>query len=250
MEPRFSVLGNHKKGNHMNKQKQLIQETKPLLRQRKGGAVNLILSSLMIEAGRMIDEGFKIIDIEQAAQNAFGIKRGFLKQMDDIGIPESINFLLYLEDKQDSGKDFYEVYDNFFTLPVSFMEKLEEYKIAGEKSSAKWMKKHSLRKKSEDFLLKDMLKNRFKAVSFMVAVELVESGVSDIESIERMCKEVLKWEKGPFSMMNEMGIKEAMGIVTEKMEVSHRLEINFYIPRLLIEQVQKNRPWKGKGIKS
>ncbi|MFW6123771.1 MAG: 3-hydroxyacyl-CoA dehydrogenase family protein [Acidobacteriota bacterium] len=234
----------------MNKQKQLVKETEPLLKQRKGGAVNLILASLMTEAGRMIDEGFKIADIEEAAQRAFGINKGFLRQMDEIGTAESINFLLHLEDKKDSEDDLHKVYDNFFSLPISFMEKLEEHKIAKDKSSAKWMNKHAVREKSDDLLLKDMLRNRFKAVSFMTAVELLESGISDIESLEKMCKEALNWEKGPFSMMNEMGTKEAMSIVIEKMEISHRREINFYIPLLLINQAQTNSPWRGEGLET
>ncbi len=233
----------------MIENKQLVKETVTPLKQRKGGAVNLILASLMTEAGRMIDEGFEIADIEEAAQKAFNIKKGFLKQMDEIGIPESINYLFYLEDKKDSDQDMHSVYDNFFTLPQSFMEKLEEHKIAEDKSSAKWMKKHSIRKPSDDFMLKEMLKKRFQAIAFMVSTELVESGVSDIESIEKMCKEVLDWKKGPFSMMNEVGIKEAMDMVTEKMELSHRREINFYVPKLLISQVHKNSPWRAKGLK-
>jgi hypothetical protein len=44
-------------------------------------------------------------------------------------------------------------------------------------------------------------------------------------------------------MMNRIGIQEAMRMVTEKMEMSHRQEINFPIPKLLIEQAQKNEPW-------
>jgi 3-hydroxyacyl-CoA dehydrogenase len=233
----------------MNREEQLVREKGPLLRERKGGAVNLILASLMIEAGRMIDEGFQIADIEEAAQKAFGISKGFLKQMDEKGIPESINFLLFLEDKKEEDKGLHDIYDNFFTLPVSFMEKLEEHKIARNKSSANWHKKHELRKKSNDFLLIDMLKNRFRAVSFMVSSELVESGISDIESIESMCRDTLNWDKGPFSMMDEIGIREAMDMVKEKMELSHRREINFYIPSLLITQVQKNRSWIEKGSK-
>ena len=233
----------------MDTKKQLVRETASLLKQRKGGTLNLILASLMTEAGRMIDEGFQIADIEEAARNAFGINKGFLKQMDEKGIPESINFLLFLEDKEGTDKDLYDVYDNFFTLPVSFMEKLQEHKIARDKSSANWHKKHELRKKSDDLLLMDMLKNRFKAVSFMVSSELVESGVSDIERIENMCRNTLSWDKGPFTMMDEIGIREAMDMVKEKMELSHRREISFYIPRLLITQAQKNKPWRGEGSK-
>jgi len=233
----------------MKTKNQLVKETIPLLKKRKGGAVSLILASLMTEAGRMIDEGFQIADIEEAAKEAFGINKGFLMQMDEKGIPESINFLLFLEDKEETDKDLHAVYDNFFTLPISFMEKLEEHKIARDKASANWHKKHEIRKKSDDFLLIDMLKNRFRAVSFMVSSELVESGVSDIESIENICRNTLSWDKGPFTMMDEIGIREAMDIVKEKMELSHRREISFYIPRLLITQAQKNKPWRGKGSK-
>ena len=31
--------------------------------------------------------------------------------------------------------------------------------------------------------------------------------------------------------------------ITEKMEMSHRQEINFPIPKLMIVQAQKNEPW-------
>jgi len=233
----------------MKTKNQLVKETIPLLKKRKGGTVSLILASLMTEAGRMIDEGFQIADIEEAAKEAFGINKGFLMQMDEKGIPESINFLLFLEDKEETDKDLHAVYDNFFTLPISFMEKLEEHKIARDKASANWHKKHEIRKKSDDFLLIDMLKNRFRAVSFMVSSELVESGVSDIKSIENICRNTLSWDKGPFTMMDEIGIREAMDMVKEKMELSHRREISFYIPRLLITQAQKNKPWREKGSK-
>jgi len=43
--------------------------------------------------------------------------------------------------------------------------------------------------------------------------------------------------------MNKMGMMEVMRIVTERMELSHRKEINFPIPRLLIHQAQKGEPW-------
>jgi len=40
-----------------------------------------------------------------------------------------------------------------------------------------------------------------------------------------------------------MGVGEALKIVTERMFFSHRKEINFPVPRLLITQAQKNAPW-------
>jgi 3-hydroxyacyl-CoA dehydrogenase len=77
----------------------------------------------------------------------------------------------------------------------------------------------------------------------MIATELVESGILKLQDVERLCKETFGWEEGPFSMMNRLGIQRALQMVTEKMELSHRKEINFPIPWLLISQAQKNEPW-------
>ena len=43
--------------------------------------------------------------------------------------------------------------------------------------------------------------------------------------------------------MNQVGIQEAMRLVIHQVEVSHRKEINFPVPPLLINQTQVNAPW-------
>jgi dGTPase len=70
----------------------------------------------------------------------------------------------------------------------------------------------------------------------------VESGIVELAGLEKLCTSDLLWKEGPFSMMNSMGIDEALKIVTERMYLSHRKEINFPVPRLLITQAQKNTP--------
>jgi enoyl-CoA hydratase/3-hydroxyacyl-CoA dehydrogenase len=95
----------------------------------------------------------------------------------------------------------------------------------------------------EDFMLLDLLGKRFKGVLFMAAVDLVESGVMRIEDVESICKTAFGWAEGPFTMMNRLGLEDSLRLVTEKMELSHRREINFPIPRLLIDQVRLQKPW-------
>jgi hypothetical protein len=92
-------------------------------------------------------------------------------------------------------------------------------------------------------MLVENLSKRFMAVGFAVSSELVDSEVIELTNLERLCKDVLGWKEGPFSMMNAMGIEESLQIVTEKMQFSHRKEINFPVSRLLITQAQKNTPW-------
>ena len=68
----------------------LVPEVAPIKTERKGCATNLILIALFLEAARMVDDGFETIDIEAAAQKAFGIPKGFLAQMDEIGIVKTV----------------------------------------------------------------------------------------------------------------------------------------------------------------
>jgi len=221
----------------------LVPETAPIKKERRGCATNLILTALLLEAARMVDDGFETFDIEAAAQKAFGIPKGFLAQMDKIGIPKTIAAMEYLADMSNSEDPLTRVYYNFFTPANSCRQILDEYKNAGDKSSVVWVTEKDAKRKPFDFMLVENLSKRFMAVSFAVSTELVDSEVIELTAVERMCTDVLGWKEGPFSMMNGMGIEESLQIVTEKMQFSHRKEINFPVSRLLITQAQKNTPW-------
>jgi len=219
------------------------KEAIPILRCRKGGAANVILVSLLLEAARMVDDGLDIPCIEIGAEQTFGISNGFLSLMDDIGISAALSCMYSFFDSSNPDDPFYKIYNNFFTPSESCKKILEKYNQAKDKSSVRWVSEEDLKKQPEDFLLLDTLKNRFLAVVFMTATEVVDSGVIKLEDVDKLCKNAFKWKEGPYSLMNRMGIREVIRIVTEKMELSHRKEINFPISKLLIAQAQKNQPW-------
>jgi enoyl-CoA hydratase/3-hydroxyacyl-CoA dehydrogenase len=221
----------------------LIQEPVPLLKERKGGGLNLIYAALLLEAARMVDDKMDIPSIEAAAKKAFGISRGFLRQMDEAGIPETVSVLSALSSDSEPEDPVYRTYHNFFTPAESLKRKIEAYERAEDKSEVRWVSKENARKEAADFMLVDSLKKRFQAVAFTISTELVESGILDLQDVERLCKKAFGWREGPFSMMNRLGIQESLQLVTEKMQHSHRQEINFPIPRLLISQANKNEPW-------
>jgi enoyl-CoA hydratase/3-hydroxyacyl-CoA dehydrogenase len=77
----------------------------------------------------------------------------------------------------------------------------------------------------------------------MLAVEVVESGVVDIQDADSMIRSDLGWKEGPFTMMNRIGLQDSMQMVVEKMALSHQKEINFPIPQMLIDQVRRGEPW-------
>ncbi|MBN1222656.1 MAG: hypothetical protein JXB23_05375 [Candidatus Aminicenantes bacterium] len=221
----------------------LITEFAPIKKERRGGVTDLILTSLLLEAARMVDEGLAVYDIETAAVKAFGIPKGFLAQMDELGIPKVIAVMEYLSDTSDREDPLTRIYDNFFSPANSCRQILEEYNRAGDKSSVVWVTEKDINTKPFDFMLVDNLGKRFMAVVFAVATELVDSGIIELQDLEKHCKAAFGWKKGPFTMMNEMGLEESLQIVTEKMQFSHRKEINFPVSRILITQAQKNTPW-------
>ena len=228
---------------HCDEDVLLVPETAPIKTERKGCATNLILVALLLEAARMVDDGFETFDIEAAAQKAFGIPKGFLVQMDEVGISEAVEAMEYLADLSDPEDPLARVYYNFFTPANSCRQILDEYNKAEDKSSVVWVTEKDAKRKPFDFMLVENLSKRFMAVGFAVSTELVDSEVIELTNVEKLCKDALGWKEGPFSMMNTMGIEESLQIVTEKMQFSHRKEINFPVSRLLITQAQKNTPW-------
>ena len=215
----------------------------PILSSRKGGAADVIFVALLLEAARMVDEGFDIPTIEAAGRKAFNVPVGFLGLMDATGIPLGIYTMYSFSDSSNPDDPLYKAYDNFFTPAESYKKLLERYQKAKDKSKVKWVSEGEATKKPEDLMVVDMLKNRFLGVAFMTATEVVESGVIEMEEVDKLGQNAFLWKEGPFALMNKMGIKEVIRIVTERMELSHRKEINFPIPQLLISQAQKDEPW-------
>ncbi len=219
----------------------LIPESLPLKGERKGGAANLILAALLLEASRMRDDGMEITHIEAVAKSIFGLSEGFLAQMDEIGITKTCEYLFVMADSCDIEDPIFKKYFNFFRPGRSLQEKCRKSREAGK--APLWKTGFELDVEPEDLMLLDVLRKRFQAVVFITTAEVVEAELLEIGGVEKLCTEIFGWKEGPFAMMNRIGIGEAMRKVTEKMEMSHRQEINFPIPKLLIRQARKNEPW-------
>jgi len=214
-----------------------------LLRYRKGGAANVIFVALLLEAVRMLDEGFAGRSIDEAGKAAFAMPAGFLQLMDTVGLGLAASCIESFSEASETGRPFHRVYDNFFSPPESFKQKLTEGKKGAGHFSVAPLDSPDKTSLSQDLMVLEHLQRRFWAVAFMTATEVVEAGIIKLEDVDRLCQNAFVWPEGPFALMNRIGIREALTMVTEKMELSHRQEINFPIPRLLIEQAQKNEPW-------
>ena len=218
-----------------------------ILSSRKGGAADVIFVALLLEATRMLDEGYDIPSIEAAGRKAFDIPMGFLSLMDNTGIPLGIVTMYSFSDSFNPDDPLFKAYNNFFAPSESYKKFMEIYNKAEDKSAIKWVHEEEAKKEPKDLILVDMLKNRFLAVAFMTATEVVGAGVIELDVVDKLCRTAFLWKEGPFALMNKMGISRVMQIVTERMQLSHRNEINFPIPGLLIRQAQKNKPWPVKS---
>lgn len=215
----------------------------PILNSRKGGAADVIFVALLLEAARMVDEGYDIPTIEAAGKKAYNMPIGFLGLMDTTGIPLGIATMFSFSDSSDPENPLYKVYKNFFDPPESYRKLLERFMKTEDESAVKWVSDEDAGKEPKDPGIVESLKERFLAVGFMVAVEAVEAGVIRMEDVDPLCQNAFLWREGPFELMNKMEMAEVLKIVTERMELSHRKEINFPIPKLLISQAKENQHW-------
>ncbi|MFP4081584.1 MAG: 3-hydroxyacyl-CoA dehydrogenase NAD-binding domain-containing protein [Candidatus Aminicenantes bacterium] len=215
----------------------------PILNSRKGGAADVIFVSLLLEAARMVDEGYDIPSIEAAGKKAFDMPVGFLGLMDATGIPIGIYTMYSFSDSSDPRDPLYKVYGNFFRPPESYKKILEKYQKTEEKSKVKWVSEEDARKEPRDLALVDELKKRFLAVGFVTATEVVEAGVIEMEEVDKLCQNAFLWREGPFALMNRIGIRQVLRMVKGRMELAQRQEIDFPLPELLISQAQKGEPW-------
>jgi enoyl-CoA hydratase len=76
------------------------------------------------------------------------------------------------------------------------------------------------------------------AVVCGVAVRVVEEGVATVEDMDRGATVGLRWAKGPFAMMNEMGLKKALALMQP-------VEARYpgFVPELMKKQARTGKPW-------
>lgn len=219
------------------------REVITLKKYRRGGVANIILIGLILEALRLIDEGFEASLVDEASRLAFNVPYGFISLLPLLGVETALAAASSLAQVSDPSDLLGLTYDNFFSLPRRLQELLDKEGLDGLETFLKGEKKEQDHDTSLDPLVLELARQRFQAVAFMTAAEVVEAGLIDPPACDRLCQLAFSWSEGPFTMMNRMGIEASLRLVTERMELSHRREINFPVPRNLIERAQRNELW-------
>ena len=137
----------------------------------------------------MLDEGVaNIPTIDAAACEAFGLSMGPYKLINVSGV-----FLAH-----HAAVSLTESIGAFYT-PATHLRELYEsgelWDLSGEVDPAR----------------KQAVKDRLLAVVCGVAARVVEEGVATVEDMDRGATIGLRWAKGPFAIMNDLGLKRALG---------------------------------------
>ncbi|MFC1493100.1 3-hydroxyacyl-CoA dehydrogenase/enoyl-CoA hydratase family protein [candidate division KSB1 bacterium] len=216
----------------------------PVLNSRKGGAADIIFVSLLLESVRMLEEGYKISEIEEAGKIAYNIPIGFLQLMDMTGLPVGLYSMYSFSDDSDPEYSLYKVYKDFFSPPQAYIDIINRYDDAEDKNSVKWIPDTSVLKKRANPKNVKTLCERFWGVGFMTSTEVVNAGVIEIEDLEYMCQNAFVWQKGPFTIMNELGIKKVMHCVENRSKLAKKQGYHFPIPAMLKKQAKTGKKWK------
>jgi enoyl-CoA hydratase / 3-hydroxyacyl-CoA dehydrogenase len=187
-----------------------------------GFAVNRVFIAWYNEAIRMLDEGVaNIPTIDAAACEAFGLSMGPYKLINVSGVPLAYHAAVSLTESIGA-----------FYTPATHLRELYEsgklWDLSGEVEPAR----------------KRAVMDRLVAVVCGVAARVVEEGVATVEDMDRGATIGLRWAKGPFAIMNELGLKRALAIM-KPIEARHP----GFIPNLLKRQAASGKPWTLRDVR-
>jgi len=152
-----------------------------------GFAVNRFFVPWLNEAVRLLEEGVgNISSIEAAAKKAFRLPMGPFQLMNITGIPIGRHAAATLGTELGP---FYEPADALCAQADSG----ELWSLDGE----------------ADDSVADMVRERLLGVVFLIAGALVDEDVCTLEDVDRGARIGLRWARGPFEMMNKVGVAEA-----------------------------------------
>jgi enoyl-CoA hydratase/3-hydroxyacyl-CoA dehydrogenase len=188
-----------------------------------GFAVNRFFQPLLNEAMRVLGEGIaNIPTIEKAAMDCLGIGMGLYNLMNVSGIPISYHTQNTLHAALGS---FYVPAERL----ISQFESGELWDLEGEVE--------------EDKI--EAVCDRLLGCVFFTTTSLLDEGVTDIMDADVGAKVGLRWRKGAFEIMNDVGIEKAYTLVENVLKPFPDVDV----PKVLKAQKEKGEPWEVRYVK-
>jgi enoyl-CoA hydratase/3-hydroxyacyl-CoA dehydrogenase len=195
----------------------LHAKTAIVVKDAPGFAVNRFFVPFCNESVRMLEEGLaNIPTVEAGAKKALGIGMGPFELMNVSGIPIAVHASTTL------GNELGPFYATPALLKTQ-MDSGEYWNLSGEVDESK---------------IQAVIDWYYGALLGVTAT-LVQEGVASIEDTDRGAKVGLRWSRGPFEIMNEIGIEKTCQLV----EAICQKYPDFKMPELLIKQKEIGKPF-------
>jgi len=188
-----------------------------------GFAVNRFFVPWLNEATRLLEEGVaNIPTIDEAACETFHLGMGPFALMNATGVPIAYHSTSALAE---ALGQFYAPSD---ALTARF-EAGEEWDLEGDVDEG----------------AKKAVGERLLGAVFGVAAQLVEEGVATAEDVDQGALVGLRWARGPFGMMNDLGLDRALELV-QQLAAHHD---SFDAPELLRQRAASGQPWVLRDVR-
>lgn len=200
----------------------LIGKTAIHVTDSPGFAVNRFFVPWLNESTRLLEKGVtNIPTIDDTAKKVFKIPMGPFELMNVTGIP------IAYHSTEGLGSKLGDFYSSSNCLKEQFGKK-EQWDVSGEVDTSK----------------AESVEERLLGAIFTVACMLAEEGVSSIEDIDRGAKIGLRWQRGPFELMNKYGTERSYKIVSSFIKRYPMLKM----PNILKQHYENNEPWNFKYV--
>ena len=188
-----------------------------------GFIVNRFFLPWLAEAVRMLEEGVAdIATIDEGAKKTFGIGMGPFELMNVTGVPIALH----------AATTFGRAFGPSYAPPARLRTQAEsgtDWDLAG----------------TPDAALFSTVGDRLAAGSCCVAGALVDEGVGTIEDTDIGARVGLRWRRGPFELMNHLGIERARTVVAAYAE---RWQLP--MPSVVEQQARAGRPFTFKLVRT
>jgi enoyl-CoA hydratase / 3-hydroxyacyl-CoA dehydrogenase len=188
-----------------------------------GFIVNRFFLPWLTEAVRMLEEGFaSTATIDEGAKKAFGIGMGPFELMNVTGVPIAFHTATTL------GRAFGPMYESPALLRAQ-VDAGAQWTIDGTPDAATFTP----------------VGDRLAAAACFVAGALVDEGVGTIEDTDIGARVGLRWRRGPFELMNHLGLARARDLVA-----AFAARWNVRVPASIEKQAHAGRPFHFTLVRS
>jgi enoyl-CoA hydratase/3-hydroxyacyl-CoA dehydrogenase len=195
----------------------LTGKTDITVKDSPGFAVNRCFVPLNNEAFRLLGEGIaNTVTIDEAFKKVLNVGMGPFLLVNVTGVPIALHAQLGL----------YEELGEFFEPAQILRKQIElgqDWPLDGEVDESKF----------------DEVADRLLGSVFYNASSLLQEGVTDILDLDLGAKVGLRWRKGPFEMMNELGIERSYAMVKNVLAPFPNLDV----PQVLKDRKSRGEPW-------